>query len=102
MSNQDLPPKPSFEPAVYRHFKGGYYAALFLTRDSENPSVFHVMYQSIETGENWTRRHEDFFGSVVKEGVHIMRFERVELPIQPSTYRKMLAVKEALNKKDGK
>jgi hypothetical protein len=49
--------KPTFEPGVYQHFKGGKYSALCLAKD-ERTLEDVVVYVQLSDGSVWTRSLE--------------------------------------------
>ena len=51
------------EGKYYRHFKGGIYKVILIARDSEDQAEV-VVYRSVITRVNWTRRLEDFISEV--------------------------------------
>lgn len=58
----------------FRHFKGGVYVVLCISKDSEDGS-FTVIYQNIKSGDIWNRPADEFFGYVEKNGERFKRFE---------------------------
>ena len=65
-------------PGVYRHYKGQRYEVLGVARHSETEEEF-VVYRALY-GERglWIRPLTMFTETVVKEGVSVPRFSRIE------------------------
>jgi len=67
----------------YKHFKGGKYEIVCISRDSENPNRELVIYKSLYEKENfplgtiWSRSLEDFVGFKEIDGKKIKRFEKI-------------------------
>ncbi len=67
----------------YKHFKGGTYEIVCVSRDSENPKKELVVYKSLYDKEGfpqgtiWSRPLEAFVGFKEKDGEKIKRFEKI-------------------------
>ncbi len=64
----------SFQPGIYRHYKGDLYKAFFVARSSEARDQEFVAYQSLKKGHIWIRPFEMFTGDVVVDGKTQPRF----------------------------
>ncbi len=63
-----------FKPGIYKHYKGDLYVALFVARNSEDPSEELVIYQSLAKGLLWTRPIGMFFEKIEIQGKKRSRF----------------------------
>lgn len=75
MTEPDLPPLPSLEKGLYRHYKGGEYEVIGVARHSESLGpmvVYRPLYN--DTGW-WVRPFAMFVGTVEIDGVVRPRFE---------------------------
>lgn len=62
---------------IYRHFKGGLYRILCEAKDSETKANM-IVYQSIETGQIWTRSAYQFHKNHVDGS---RRFTPIDNPV---------------------
>lgn len=60
----------------YRHYKGGLYKVLFLSRNTETQEVL-VNYQSIHFGSYYSRPLDVWNQKVYEDGEELERFELV-------------------------
>ena len=60
--------------ALYRHFKGGLYRALFLARRAEDETVVVVYEPQYAKGTYWTRALDEFLSDAGQR----YRFEKIE------------------------
>jgi len=61
----------------YRHFKGGKYELLAFGQDSESLAEVVVYKALYGEGKVWVRPKEMFFGTVVKDGKEVPRFQEI-------------------------
>lgn len=72
-----LPPLPTIDAGLYRHYKGGRYRVLGVARHSESCEAM-VLYQSLDgDGGMWVRPFEMFTGELELEGQQVRRFTRM-------------------------
>ncbi|TGY66522.1 DUF1653 domain-containing protein [Dubosiella muris] len=68
--------------ALYRHFKGGLYRALFLARRAEDETVVVVYEPQYAKGTYWTRALDEFLSEVdhqkYPDAGQRYRFEKIE------------------------
>lgn len=75
MTEPDLPPLPTLPLGLYRHYKGGEYEVIGVSRHSESLEpmvVYRPLYN--DTGW-WVRPFEMFVGTIEIDGVVRRRFE---------------------------
>ena len=60
---------------TYRHFKGNFYKVLGFAKHSETLEDM-VVYQSVETGENWVRPYKMWNEIVDSKGT--LRFTKID------------------------
>jgi len=71
-----LPPMPTAEPGLYRHYKGGSYDVIGVVRHSETLEPL-VLYRPLDEDIGlWVRPYEMFFGEIEVDGRRRPRFER--------------------------
>ncbi len=58
---------------LYRHYKGGIYSIVCVSKLEGDPVVEMVAYMD-ESNECWTRPLAEFLGGVVHQGNYIRRF----------------------------
>ena len=76
-ADDDLPPLPSAEPGLYRHYKGGEYELVGVARHSETLEPL-VIYRPLYNATGlWARPHEMFFGELEVDGVMRRRFVKL-------------------------
>jgi hypothetical protein len=68
---------------IYRHYKGNFYLALGVGRNSETLEeyvIYMALYDSKEFGRNaiWARPQKMFFESIDLEGKKVPRFEFIK------------------------
>ena len=65
------------ETRYFRHFKGGKYKLVAIGQDSETLAQV-VIYQALY-GEHqfWVRPKDMFFGTVIRDGKEVKRFEEI-------------------------
>ncbi|XQW83504.1 DUF1653 domain-containing protein [Thalassotalea piscium] len=66
-----------FKLGRYQHFKGQYYQALHLAKDSETEAVYVVYQPEYGEKEIWIRPLSMFNEIVVRDGKSIQRFTKV-------------------------
>lgn len=65
------------ETRYFRHFKGGKYKLVAIGQDSETLMPV-VIYQALYGDHQfWVRSKEMFFGTVIRDGKEIKRFEEI-------------------------
>ena len=65
------------ETRYFRHFKGGKYKLVAIGQDSETLMPV-VIYQALYGDHQfWVRPKEMFFGTVIRDGKEIKRFEEI-------------------------
>ena len=65
------------ESRYFRHFKGGKYRLVAIGQDSETLAQV-VIYQALYGDRKfWVRPAEMFFGTVIRDGKAIKRFEEI-------------------------
>lgn len=64
--------------AVYRHFKGREYRALYVARHSETMEELVVYQQLYGDGGVWVRPLDMFLGTVERDGETRYRFEEID------------------------
>jgi hypothetical protein len=75
--HRKLVPKPMMiTPGINRHFKGGFYQVLGLTRHSETSEQF-VVYQQLGRDETWIRPYQMFIETISQDGANEPRFSKV-------------------------
>lgn len=80
----DLPPLPAAPPGRYRHYKGGEYEVLGVTRHTETREVL-VLYRTLYDDSGlWVRPYEMFFGQVEINGRSQARFARMDDRVAPA------------------
>jgi len=67
----------SIQTRYFRHFKGGKYKLVAIGQDSETLAQV-VIYQALY-GEHqfWVRPKDLFFGTVIRDGKEVKRFEEI-------------------------
>lgn len=77
---KDVPPlsekAQTFKLGRYQHYKGGYYEAFAIGRDSET-LVEKVYYKMLKDGTNWDRKLEEFMEDVEVEDKKVPRFRKI-------------------------
>lgn len=98
IAHRKLIPKPiTITPGIYRHFKGGLYKVLGLTRHSETMEEF-VIYQLLGRDETWIRPYEMFVENISLDGACKPRFTKVDdavEEIERQTFSKAMRAKAA-------
>jgi hypothetical protein len=79
-AHRNLIPKP-ITPGIYRHFKGGLYQVLGLTRHSETKEQF-VVYQQVGRDETWIRPYQMFIETISLDGACEPRFTKIAESIE--------------------
>lgn len=78
--NVDLPPlsdeAQNLKPGTYRHYKGGVYEVLGVSRHSETLEEL-VVYRAQRDGSLWVRPLAMFLETVEVDGRTVPRFERI-------------------------
>ena len=67
----------TFQPGLYKHFKGGTYEALYIARHSEDPWKEFVVYKSLATESMWIRLLEMFFEIIERDDYKGPRFMKL-------------------------
>jgi hypothetical protein len=97
-AHRKLIPKPVMvTPGIYRHFKGGLYQVLGLTRHSETKEQF-VVYQQVGKDETWIRPYQIFVGTISLDGACEPRFTKIAdsvEEIEHQTFSKAMHAKAA-------
>lgn len=79
-----LPPLPTIEPGLYRHYRGLHYDVIGVVRHSETREPM-VLYRPLYgEGAMWVRPFEMFLERVEHEGQSVPRFSRFQPPPEVS------------------
>ena len=65
--------KETLKPGIYRHFKGGMYELMFISRHSETEEEM-VIYKSMKDGGYWARPIGMWNETVIHNGEEVLRF----------------------------
>ena len=76
----DLPPLPAAIPGRYRHYKGGEYELLGVSRHSETLEALVVYLPLYDGAHLWVRPYDMFFGQVEVDGRLQPRFALIAAP----------------------
>lgn len=69
---------------LYQHCKGNFYRVIAIARNSENPTLQHVVYQGLyscdDFGDNpiWVRPYDMFIGTTTVNGNTVERFKKID------------------------